>query len=262
MDSESPISLRFDKAEFGETTSGDLSCAFCQRDLAGSYYEVNGKTACASCRAQAEGVLARGFSLRTGLRALIGGGAGGAVGALLYYAVARLTGYELGLIAIVVGLLVGFGVRWGSGGVGGRGYQILAVAITYVAIVSTYVPFMIEAFREQAKAQETGGASSGGKAGADARDATAAGASTSEIETADLRQSAEEPPSVGTLVLALGALALFVLASPFLTGIQNVIGIFIIGIALYEAWKVNRPTPLTIEGPFQVRAGPSVVAPR
>jgi hypothetical protein len=119
---------------------------------------------------------------------------------------------------------VGFGVRWGSGGVGGRGYQVLAVAITYVAIVSTYVPFFVEEARKQIEAAETA--------------------------------PVEPEATARTFFVALAAVILFVLASPFLAGLQNVIGILIIGFALYEAWRVNAYTPLQIEGPFQIGARP------
>jgi hypothetical protein len=44
--------------------------------------------------------------------------------------------------------------------------------------------------------------------------------------------------------------------SEVLAGIQNVIGILIIGFALYEAWRVNAYAPLQIEGPFQIGARP------
>jgi hypothetical protein len=267
MGSESPIRLRFDKAEFDEEASAaGLSCDFCHRNVVDSYYEVNGKTACASCRRQAERLRGQGFTLGKGLRALIGGSAGGAVGALIYYAVAALFHVEIGIIAIAVGLFVGFGVRWGSGGVGGRGYQILAVAITYAAIVSTYVPFIIEGFREQEKARETAKTSSAPAAGVAGSESGTAPATppapATEAETADVQASPGEPMSPGAFVLALGLLVLFFLAAPFLAGIQNAIGIFIIGIGLYEAWKVNRRTPVAIEGPFHVGSAPSPATPR
>ena len=43
-------------------------------------------------------------------------------------------------------------------------------------------------------------------------------------------------------------------ASPFLSGASNIIGILIIGIALYEAWKLNKRVPVT--GPFQFASEP------
>lgn len=222
MDSPEPVNLSFDKAKFDESGSPSLSCAFCKRDVFGTYYEINGQTACEQCRFKVESTRTEGSPLGRAVRALLGGAVGGIVGAGIYYAVLALTGYEIGLVAIVVGLLVGFGVRWGSGGVGGRRYQVLAAAITYVAIVSTYIPFFVEEFQKQNEATETA-------------------AVEPEVEV-----------TAGTFLLALAAVILFVLASPFLAGIQNVIGILIIGFALYEAWRVNAHTPLQIEGPFQI----------
>jgi hypothetical protein len=39
---------------------------------------------------------------------------------------------------------------------------------------------------------------------------------------------------------------------PFLGGTQNLIGVLIIGIGLYEAWKVNRAGKFEVAGPFAV----------
>ena len=67
-----------------------------------------------------------------------------AVGSGGWYAILKLLNMELGLIAIVVGLMVGFAVRWGSEGRGGWLYQGLAILLTYCSIVSTYMPFIIQ----------------------------------------------------------------------------------------------------------------------
>ena len=58
-----------------------------------------------------------------------------------------------------------------------------------------------------------------------------------------------DAPSGLVAAIAIGVLAL---AYPFLAGIQNVIGILIIGFALYEAWKLNKRVPLAVSGPFRV----------
>jgi hypothetical protein len=42
--------------------------------------------------------------------------------------------------------------------------------------------------------------------------------------------------------------------APFLSGASNIIGIALIGIALYEAWKFNRSVPLVIDGPLRNKA--------
>jgi len=42
------------------------------------------------------------------------------------------------------------------------------------------------------------------------------------------------------------------LVSPFLGGTDNVIGWFIIGIGLYQAWKLTRGLPIVVLGPFSL----------
>ena len=80
------------------------------------------------------------------VRSGVFGFAAAAGGALLWAGVTHVTGYELGIVAIVVGFAVGVAVKLGSGGRGGLPYQLLAVALTYLAIVSTYVPALLDAW--------------------------------------------------------------------------------------------------------------------
>src|SRR2546422_2854982 len=58
------------------------------------------------------------------------------LGAGLYFGIEAATGYELGLVAVVVGLMVGGAVRKGSNGRGGWRYQALAMFLTYCAVRS------------------------------------------------------------------------------------------------------------------------------
>jgi hypothetical protein len=68
-----------------------------------------------------------------------------------------LTGYEFGLIAIVVGFLVGAAVEKGSNGRGGWQYQTLAMFLTYTSIVSSYVPLIIrQVMTEEQSASQFG----------------------------------------------------------------------------------------------------------
>jgi len=53
---------------------------------------------------------------------------------LIWYAVVVVTNYELGIIAIVVGLLVGLGMLKGAGGRSSRVLQFSAVLITILAM--------------------------------------------------------------------------------------------------------------------------------
>ena len=54
--------------------------------------------------------------------------------------------FEIGLIAIVVGLMVGVAVRKGSKGRGGWFYQTLAVVLTYGCICAQYMPDIVQGF--------------------------------------------------------------------------------------------------------------------
>ena len=79
---------------------------------------------------------------------------GGLAGSVLYYAILAMSGYEFGLIAIVVGMAVGKAVNWGAYGRGGWRYQTMAIALTYLAIVSSYVPLIISEIGRQPVAAE------------------------------------------------------------------------------------------------------------
>ncbi|HEU4828187.1 MAG TPA: hypothetical protein VFT04_03225, partial [Gemmatimonadales bacterium] len=137
-------------------------------------------------------------------------GLGGAVaGAALYYAILAITGYEIGLVAIAVGWLVGRAVQLGARNRGGWLYQGLAVILTYLAIVSTYIPYILEGV--------AGGA---------------------------------EASSIG--IAGYATLLLISIAAPFLAGIENIIGLLIIGFALWQAWHMNAPRRLAITGPYAV----------
>ena len=165
---------------------------------------------------------------------------------VLWYIVLELTDSQWGILAVVVGLVVGGAVRKGSNGRGGWRYQALAIVLTYTAIVSSYVPYVIKGFREQA-AQT---ASLDSAATADlAKDSIVF--SKDSVATADTSTSDLGPlGKVFAVVVLLG----FLYALPFIAGIENIIGILIIGFALYEAWKLNRLVELTVTGPHQVAA--------
>jgi hypothetical protein len=210
--------LQFDKAEFASNEAAAAVCAGCQTPIAGDYYDVNGRTLCPACKAQVEQVLGGRPGAAGFLKALGGGVLGGLTGALIYYAVRAVSGYEIGIIAIAVGWLAGKGVNWGSGWRGGALYQTLAMVLTYVAIVSTYVPAVLEG----------------------------------------LRQSADAPNPLDHGIIGLIFFALFMLALPFLAGLENVIGIIIIAIGLYEAWRINKRVAVAITGPFHAKFRPAV----
>lgn len=242
--------LQFDRVEAfdGQAASSGVTCTLCQNAIQDEYFEINGKITCAACRALVETDLTRPPGPRTYFRATLWGTGAAAIGSLIYFAVARLTGYELGLIAIVVGLLVGGAVRRASGGRGGWKLQAIAMALTYAAIVTTYVPAVYQGL--------TSTLDKGPEATSELAPAATSAPAPDAAPTPEAAAPEAAPASSLGALLLFGAILFFLAAiAPFLSGFENFMGWLIIGIALYEAWKLNRRVELQISGPYRVGSG-------
>jgi hypothetical protein len=231
--------LQLDRAEF-DGTSG-ATCGVCATTLTTQYYEANGVTVCAACCEKVRAVGTAGTSLTRAMRALGAGAAAALAGSILYYAILALSGYEFGLIAIAVGMVVGKAVNWGAYGRGGWRYQTMAIALTYLAIVSSYVPLIIGEMGKQPVAAEA-----------------SAKPGETTIPVAQTQTADEAPPTAAGAIAAIALLIGLLLALPFLGGLQNIMGLIIIGIGLYEAWKFNRKGQVTITGPHAIASVPAV----
>ena len=236
--------IQFDRAEF-ETGAAPTACAECHSPLAGYYYDVNGQTVCERCRYAIENRFTSGSRLGRFVRATGFGLIAAAIGFGIYYGIVRLTGYEFGLIAIVVGFMVGIAVRIGSNGRGGWVYQGLAIVLTYLAIVSMYIPPIIQGIREMRQKEEAGvvQVSDTTRAGADDNDPTSA--------------AVMKLPRAVRWIIGSALIVGLACAAPFLMGFQNVIGWVIIAIGLYQAWSLNRRGQLVITGPHTIQAAPA-----
>ena len=239
--------IQLDRADFTDPKPEGPRCDVCGNALHGNYFEINEKMACERCRYAVE----EAFNQRGGaggfLKALLAGFGAAVAGSILYYAVREATGYNIGLIAILVGWGVGKAVHWGARGTGGWAFQTLAVFLTYMAIVSTYLPAIFTAIGkrvEKEKAAATAPAQPGG-------------AATQAAGKAPRPAKVEKPISVGGFLLGLGAILLLAAAVPFLSAAQHPITLLIIAFGLWEAWKINRRTELSISGPFQVGPAPA-----
>jgi len=251
-----PEDLQFDKAEYtGQATAS--SCTHCHQELGAQYYELNGNALCGRCRSRIQRERQEGSRAGRALAATSLGLVAAAVGTAIWYGVRALTGYEFGLLAILVGLGVGMAVRVGSKGRGGWAYQALAVLLTYASIVSTYVPDIVQAIRDQPGLEAAAADEEGSEATAEPSDGSAV------LADAALESPPGEPEAAtvgqmglgqGLLALSLAAVVLMAIAfvAPFLGGAENIMGIIIIGIALYEAWKINKKVPLAITGPYRL----------
>ena len=60
--------------------------------------------------------------------------------------------------------------------------------------------------------------------------------------------------SIDFLLIAIAAMLFAIaLAVPWLMGFSNVIGWLIIGFGVYQAWIMNKYTPLEFKGPFDIK---------
>jgi hypothetical protein len=160
------------------------------------------------------------------IKALGLGFGAGAVGAVIYYGIREVTGYDLALITIGLGIIVGIAVRKGAGARQSVMYRLMAVALAWTAMCATYVPQLALQFSAPEVAED---------------------ASEAEIEAA-LAQAAEQEVPTSAYVGA----TIFAMAVPFfLVADMEVLGILIFGFGLWEAWRLSAPQPLVVEGPFE-----------
>lgn len=150
--------LQFDNAEYTAESPGPLTCAACSGVVSGTYYEANGKVICDACREKIEAHRRGGSGLVRFARAFVFGSLAALAGYGVYFGVMKATGWQVGLISILVGLMVGSAVRAGSRHRGGLVYQLLAVFLTYSVVVATYasiaLPFWMAQMSEKQEAAQ------------------------------------------------------------------------------------------------------------
>src|SRR6266496_776104 len=248
VDEDGAPGMQFDKVE-GPGPAAPPACAQCHRPL-DEYFALGGHMFCRTC--------VDGFRARASFwRALLYGAGAAVVGTIVWFAILKLFNYELGIIGIVVGLFVGVAVRKGARGLGGWKYQTLAMALTYVSITASYVPIVLKSMVDSAEKAEKATAAPA----ADGTPSEGAPGPGTPPAAAPAPAAKKPPGQVSGGAVALAFLVVFgiALAMPFLAGAGNFMGWIIIGIALYEAWKLNRRLPIT--GPLRFGGGLSVPAP-
>lgn len=234
--------LQFETAvESKEVTAGgserrQVTCAACQQTIADAYFDVNGTTVCETCH----GEIARQAETPRGMgslaRAVVFGVVAMILGAALYYAVVAITNFEIGIVAIAIGYMVGFAVRKGAGG-GGRRFQVIAVLLTYWAVGLAYTPL---AFRDLAAS------------GRERQQAEQAGASVQVAERTEDKERSRDV-SVGLAVALVAGLSL---ALPVLAVIGSLpgglISAAIMAFGMLQAWRMTGTPHLVMTGPYRI----------
>ncbi len=132
--------LQFRRAQpiHNADAQGPKSCAACKQLIEGPYFQVQQHVICPSCAAKIEAGKQAKKSVPW-FRFVIYG-AGAALAGSILYAIPLAMGFQIGIVALAVGWMVGRAVRIGAYGVGGRPQQVVAVALTYFAISLSFFP--------------------------------------------------------------------------------------------------------------------------
>ena len=241
--------LQFDRVETTDTQADEraegpaVTCAVCGKSVGSDYYHVNDKPVCGRCRhvvlSSAETPRTAGPLIRAGLLGLVAAVAGAAI----YYAVIAITNFEIGLVAILIGYMVGYMVRKGAGGRGGRRFQIVAVVLTYWAVGLAYTPLAFKGMSDDDQSEQS--------------DATPA-ALDSTIATS---KADDETADGGSVLKAFAMLSALVFALPVISIAQSmpggILSALIIFIGLRQAWSMTAAHKLEVSGPYRVGSGPA-----
>jgi hypothetical protein len=220
--------LQFHRAEIVGQPAARL-CTACRQPIPGDYYHAAGHVVCLLCAQRIQAGQQNPPASSLARAALFGAGAALA-GCAIYATVWLVTGYQIGLIAILVGVMVGKAIRYACGGLGGRPQQILALVFTYFAITSSMIPVVISRQMNKSK--------------------TAVSATKTPSPPA---ASVKRPP----VLVSAAVLVVISAASPFIA-LSRGTGIFyllMIVIGLRQAWKMTGRREILIMGPYQPSAG-------
>jgi hypothetical protein len=121
------------------------TCASCSNSLdsKGEFYVLKGKKGerdkvlCSNCMTQMEDTLRKEVQDPNLPLALLAGLSGAALGAVVWYLLVRFTGWQVGIVAVLVGWLAGKGVVIGSGQKRGTNLQVLSVILTVIAMLAS-----------------------------------------------------------------------------------------------------------------------------
>jgi len=261
--------LQFDRVAPAASSAPSVTCTKCNRAVTTYYYTVDDAPICSMCKRtlEMEQVRRRAGMMRAALYGL-----GAAIaGAAIYYGVIAITNLEIGIVALLIGYMVGYGVRSGAGR-GGRRFQVLAAGLTYLSVGMAYSPLALGPILNGRAAaallmKQKAAPKSPNVAPAASPDQDTASAASSEASAAPkvARPRTSIRPRRMTLrlfVLGLGALALFVTVLPIFAVLgsmpSGLISALIIGIGMRRAWKMTAetgaegPGATVIVGPFKV----------
>jgi hypothetical protein len=256
-------SPQFGTAEY-VGVQGSNHCQYCHQPIEGTYYRVHDAMACPVCTEKVRVELAKDTHAAY-MRALLFGLGAAVVGMILYATFVIVTGWIIGYVALAVGWMVGTAMKKGSGGVGGKRYQVAAAVLTYAAVSMAAIPIGIHYFIEHRHAQAQQAQTKSQLADEQRQLESESGQTSQGTDTSTTNSPPAPAPAAARpgLLASLGRLALLGVASPFLElrdsgpTIGWMIGIFILFIGIRIAWRLTAGVNIAIYGPFHVATTPT-----
>ena len=147
-------------------------------------------------------------------------------------------------------------MRFGTGGRGGRRFQVLALVLTYVAVSLAYSILAVRAGADQAPTETAGSTTTGA--------AAAPAAAPSGEPVPDDAPAAPGEDGEGSFALSLLLFVFFCLALPVLVIVDSLpgglISAAIIVFGMLQAWRMTGKPVLTVTGPYRVGSGAAAAA--
>ena len=150
--------LQFDRAgsaSASPTALPTVTCAGCRASIDTEYFQINGNILCGRCRTAVEAAAETPRGIGPMIVAGLFGLGAGIGGAAIYYAVIAIAHLEIGIVAILIGYMVGYSVRKGAGGRGGVRFQILAATLTYASVALAYIPLAVSQMATRTRTAQT-----------------------------------------------------------------------------------------------------------
>ena len=219
--------LQFRRAQpiISTEPSESRTCAACKQLITGEHYQVNNHVICPQCAAKIQA--GRQAQRPVPWVRLVIFGVGAALAGSILYAIPLAMGFQIGIVALVVGWMVGKAIRHASYGTGGRAQQVLAVVLTYLAISASIFPALVFIGVKHA--------------------ATA----PPVPKNLPVVQSNKPMPTPGKMAAGI---ALLVVVSPFLqlktSPVGGLISLFILFIGLQRAWVLTARHEIMVTGPY------------
>lgn len=252
--------LQFERADYAEAQPEASPCALCRHPLGEEYWKWQRAVFCTACRPNWAAKLAETQSLRTTVRAGLAGAGAALLCGVGYAVFVAVTNFQLALVTIGIAYVIGRAIRKASGNVGGLRFQILAVVLTYVASTMGYAPGLMRALSEQMEERPVAAAVSAREASSatpqNAQDQSSAAPTT---PTPVPHSGGRAKPPLGALLYLCFVLFTIMLEAPFLELSTAPLGVVIIGIGLWQAWKITRGVPLQINGPYRLTPAPAAL---